>query len=75
MNHLYNREQFLELWLSPILIVASSVVFGFMFKRFFHSKLKKITKMSKWEGDDILLNSLESQVILWSFLFLSLIHI
>ena len=69
MNHLYNREQFLELWLSPILIVASSVVFGFMFKRFFHSKLKKITKMSKWEGDDILLNSLESQVILWSFLF------
>ncbi|MDA8753144.1 mechanosensitive ion channel family protein [Candidatus Marinimicrobia bacterium] len=25
--------------------------------------------MSKWEGDDILLNSLESQVVLWSFLF------
>jgi small-conductance mechanosensitive channel len=25
--------------------------------------------MSKWEGDDILLRSLESQVVLWSFLF------
>jgi small-conductance mechanosensitive channel len=25
--------------------------------------------MSKWEGDDILLSSLESQVVLWSFLF------
>ena len=69
MNPLYNSEQFLELWLSPVLIVTSAVIFGFLFKRFFHSKLKKITKMSKWEGDDILLNSLESQVILWSFLF------
>ena len=69
MNPLYNSEQFLELWLSPVLIVSSAVIFGFLFKRFFHSKLKKITKMSKWEGDDILLNSLESQVILWSFLF------
>jgi len=28
-----------------------------------------MTKMSKWEGDDILLSSLESQVVLWSFLF------
>ena len=27
-----------------------------------------MTKMSKWEGDDILLSSLESQVVLWSFL-------
>ncbi len=69
MNPLYSSEQFLELWLSPVLIVTSAVIFGFLFKRFFHSKLKKITKMSKWEGDDILLNSLESQVILWSFLF------
>jgi len=69
MNQLFNREQFLELWLSPILIVTCAIIFGYFFKRFFHSKLKKITKMSKWEGDDILLNSLESQVVLWSFLF------
>jgi small-conductance mechanosensitive channel len=69
MNQLFNREQFLELWLSPILIVTCAIIFGYLFKRFFHSKLKKITKMSKWEGDDILLNSLESQVVLWSFLF------
>ena len=69
MNQLFNREKFLELWLSPILIVTCAIIFGYLFKRFFHSKLKKITKMSKWEGDDILLNSLESQVVLWSFLF------
>ena len=59
MNQLFNREQFLELWLSPILIVTCAIIFGYLFKRFFHSKLKKITKMSKWEGDDILLNSVQ----------------
>ena len=69
MNHLFNKEQFLDLWLSPILVVTCAIIFGYLFKNFFHTKLIRMTKMSKWEGDDILLSSLESQVVLWSFLF------
>ena len=59
----------LDLWLSPLLIIILAILFGLIFKKFLHSKLKRFTERSKWEGDDILLESIESQIILWFFLF------
>jgi len=64
-----NPTDFLDLWLSPILIIFAAVIFGVVFKKFIHTKLKRFTELSDWEGDDILLESIESQIVLWSFLF------
>jgi len=57
-----------SIWLIPICVVFTGTVFGFFFKKFIHSRLKLAAKQSKWKGDDVLLNAIESQIILWFFL-------
>ena len=72
MNVMYkiiNSTTLHEIWLSPVLIIFAAILFGLIFKKFIHSKLKRFTELSDWEGDDILLESVESQIVLWSFLF------
>ena len=72
MNYLTDftiNTDFISHLLSPLLIILGGILFGVFFKRFVHSRLKKFAEMSNWEGDDILLHSLESQIVLWSFLF------
>ena len=55
-------------WLVPIFIIFTGIIFGFLFKKFIHSRLKLAAEQSKWKGDDVLLNAIESQIILWFFL-------
>ena len=55
-------------WLLPISIVMVGIILGWFFKRFIHSRLIRAAEKSKWEGDDILLQALEPQIILWFFL-------
>ena len=72
MNYLTDftlNTDFISHLLSPLLIILGGILFGVFFKRFVHSRLKRFAEMSNWEGDDILLHSLESQIVLWSFLF------
>jgi len=69
LNGIIASRHFLDYWLSPILIIFLGIAFGVVFKRFVHTRLKQLAKISDWEGDDIILHSLESQIILWSFLF------
>ena len=56
-------------WLLPVAIIIIVTFFGIIFKLFVHSRLSKIAKKSKWEGDDIIILSIESQIIFWFFLF------
>ena len=58
---------YLEIWLLPVLIVITGVILGFVFKQVIHSRLKKAAAKSTWEGDDVILDSVESQIILWFF--------
>lgn len=69
MYKIINSTTLHEIWLSPVLIIFAAILFGLIFKKFIHSKLKRFTELSDWEGDDILLESVESQIVLWSFLF------
>ncbi len=52
----------------PIIIIVFGVVIGFLFKQFVHSWLVKTAKKSKWEGDDVILDAIESQIIFWFFI-------
>ncbi|MBT3180014.1 MAG: mechanosensitive ion channel family protein [Candidatus Marinimicrobia bacterium] len=60
-------NQFLTTWLVPILIVFTAITLGMVFKQVIHSRLKKAAANSEWEGDDIILDAVESQIILWFF--------
>jgi len=55
-------------WLIPIIIVFIGTLIGLFFKKYIHSRLKLAAEQSKWEIDDLLLNAVESQIILWFFL-------
>ena len=55
-------------WGHPILILVLGIILGWLIKRFVHSRLSKLADKTKWRGDDIILNSIEPHIILWSFL-------
>ena len=63
-----NSSDFVAHLLFPSVIIITGTFFGFIFKRIGHSKLMKIADRSAWEGDNVILNAIESQIILWFFL-------
>ena len=52
----------------PIGTIFVGIVLGWLFKRFIHQRLQKITKKTGWKGDDIIFDAIESQIVLWFFL-------
>ena len=64
----FQTYPFINTWLAPALIVFAGVVLGMFFKQVVHSRLKKAASTSEWEGDDIILDAVESQIVLWFFL-------
>tara|TARA_B100000959_G_scaffold96754_1_gene102507 strand:- start:1000 stop:2034 length:1035 start_codon:yes stop_codon:yes gene_type:complete len=58
----------LDQWLSPLIVILGATVFGLIFKVVVHSRLSKIAEHSKWEGDDVIISSVESQIVFWFFL-------
>jgi small-conductance mechanosensitive channel len=63
----FQTYKILSTWLAPSLIVSGGIVLGMIFKQVVHSRLKKAALKSEWEGDDVILNAVESQIILWFF--------
>jgi len=55
----------------PVLIIFCGIALGFIFKRFIHHRLSKLVTKTKWKGDDIVLQAIESQMVPW-FLLISL---
>jgi small-conductance mechanosensitive channel len=64
---LIQSNQLLNTWFIPVIIVFVGLVTGIIFKQVIHTRLKKAALTSKWEGDDIILNAVESQIVLWFF--------
>ena len=58
----------IDQWARPIIIITIVTLFGFAFKIFIHSRLRKAAELSKWEGDDVFISSIESQIVFWFFL-------
>ena len=52
-------------WGLEIIIIVGAIFVGWLFKRFIHGFLRKLTKKTSFKTDDILLNAVESQIVVW----------
>lgn len=70
MNNIFEliqSNQLINTWFMPATIVFVGIVLGMVFKQVVHTRLKKAALTSEWEGDDIILHAVESQIVLWFF--------
>jgi small-conductance mechanosensitive channel len=49
----------------PLVIIIGAVFFGWIFKRFIHGYLHKLAKRTTFKMDDLLLEAIERQIIIW----------
>jgi len=49
----------------PVLIIIGAVLLGWLFKRFIHGYLQKFAKRTAFKADDLLLEAIEKQIIIW----------
>ena len=52
-------------WGEPLLIIIGAVFLGWLFKKFIHGYLQKLTKRTTFKMDDLLLESVARQIIIW----------
>ena len=64
---LFRSEELMN-WVMPIGIIIIGLVLGWLFKRIVHARLSKMAEKTKWGGDDIVIDAIESQIIFWFFL-------
>ena len=56
------------LYAIPLTTVGLGLVMGWIFKRFIHHRIKKLTEKTEWKGDDVFFEAIESHIVLWFFL-------
>lgn len=52
----------------PVGTIIAGIAIGWLFKRFIHDRLKKLTEKTDWKGDDVIFDAIESHIVLWFFL-------
>ena len=52
-------------WGEPLLIIIGAVLLGWLFKKFIHGYLQKLVKRTAFKMDDLLLESVARQIIIW----------
>ena len=52
----------------PLTTVGLGVIMGWIFKKFIHHRIKKLTERTEWKGDDVIFEAIESHIVLWFFL-------
>lgn len=62
---LLQKYTFLNDWLSPLITVFIGIVVGWIIKKLFHSRIKKLTKKTQWKYDDIIIETIEKRLIFW----------
>ena len=56
-------------WIIHLATLCGFIVLGYLVKNIIHLKLKKDANQSKWKGDDVIVNAIESQILFWFTLF------
>ena len=69
INKLFNITSVIEYLMVPVGVVFGITLLGVIFKSVIHQRLKKLAKRSKSEVDDLIISTIEPQVIFWFFLF------
>jgi len=57
--------QTLEQFIIPFLFIASGLLLGMIFNKIILKEIKKIAAGTKWEGDEIIIHSLQGMVMFW----------
>lgn len=55
-------------WLNDYLFLSYAIlglILGIAFQKIFINRLRKLAQKTKWEGDDIIINSLKGWIIVW----------
>jgi small-conductance mechanosensitive channel len=60
-----NETQGIAQWIIPAAYIMAGLVVGFIFKKIILTKLKHLSKKTKWKGDDIIIDSLSGMVMMW----------
>ncbi len=60
-----NLIETLFYWGQPIIIIIGAILIGWLFKRFIHGNLQKLAKRTAFKMDDLLLEAVERQIIIW----------
>lgn len=55
-------------YLTPIIIILSAIIIGYLFQVILLSRLAKVASKTRWQGDEIIINSLRGVIVLWSFI-------
>ena len=58
----------IELFAPAAMIIVIGIILGFIFKRFVHTRLKRVAARSSWAGDDVVLEAVEPHIVIWFFL-------
>ena len=58
----------IDQWARPTVIIIIVTLFGFAFKIFIHSRLRRAAELSKWEADDVFVSSIDCQIVFCFFL-------
>jgi len=58
----------IQYYLTPLLFIVGAVLLGWIFKTYVHHRIKKLASKTKWKGDDLIFDAIESAIILWFFL-------
>tara|TARA_Y100000389_G_scaffold69814_1_gene66521 strand:+ start:809 stop:1852 length:1044 start_codon:yes stop_codon:yes gene_type:complete len=66
MEELYKMT--LTLNFMPLIVVAVGTFLGIFFKKYLFSKLKSFSDKSSWQGDDVVINAINSVIVFWFFL-------
>ena len=65
----FKSEIFQNEWFYHIGVLACFALLGLIIKNIIHLKIKKIVDQSNWKGDDVIIYSIESQILFWFVLF------
>ena len=56
------------LYAVPLTTVGLGLIMGWVFKKFIHHRIKRLTEKTQWKGDDVIFEAIESHIVLWVFL-------
>ncbi len=68
IRHFFESVPWLEMWMPPIITIFIGVASGWIFKTFLKARINRLIEKSKWQGDDLIFQNIQSHLIYWFFL-------
>src|SRR5690606_30317279 len=55
-------------YIVPLTVILGSLILGYIFQKIVIGQAKRITRGTRWEGDDIIVNGVDTAPVLWFLL-------